>query len=326
MCLAPEERADASKGIRMFAGLRIRLLKVYAQHSFVIDAAVRGLLTAAICAFIREACPFQPLLCAIPVLVLISLIAAFLPTQAVPLIGCGLITGQAFGLDLLAGAVALLICLVLYLLFLRFVPGDSVAAVLTPFAMFFGFDPLTAICCGLRRSPSCIFAVCPGAVLYAFVEMLGREAQTITAMDPKDYVGKLHLLVTGTFTNELAVTVLGLAGCLVFVCALRKLSADYAPYIAALMGGAVYLLFLLLGRFVLHTELNLPLALIGTGASVAAAELLLLVLLPLDYRKSEYLQFEDDDYYYYVKAVPKAVLKKGRKQNPGESASFHQVS
>lgn len=306
----------------MFAGLRIRLLKVYAQHSFVIDAAVRLLLTAAICAFIREACPFLPVLCSIPLLVIISVIAAFLPTQIIPLIGCGLITGQAFGLDLLAGAVSLVLCMILYLLFIRFVPEDSVAAVLTPFAMFFGFDPLVAICCGLRRTTSCIFAVCPGAVLYAFIKMLGREAGTLQGMDPKDYVGKLNLIVTGTFTNELAITVLGLAGCLILVCALRKMSANYAPYIAAVMGGVVYLLFLLLGQYVLGIELNLLLALITTGASVAVAELLLLVVLPLDYKKSEYLQFEDDDYYYYVKAIPKLHSSK----NPGESNSFHQVS
>ena len=28
----------------------------------------------------------------------------------------------------------------------------------------------------------------------------------------------------------------------------------------------------------------------------------------LDYSRSEYLQFEDDDYFYYVKAVPKIVV------------------
>ena len=306
----------------MFAGLRNRLLGVYAQHSFVIDAAVRALLTAVICVFVREACPFQPLLCSIPVLVLISLMAAFLPTSVVPLIGCALITGQAFGLDLIAGAVSLVLCLILYLLFLRFVPEDSVMAVLTPAVLYFGFDPLTAICCGLRRTPASIFAVCPGAVLYSFVRMLGLNAQVIRGMDQKDYVGKLNLLVTGTFTNELWVTVLGLAGCLIFVYAVRRLSANYAPYFAALLGGVVYILFQLLGNLVLGTELNLILTLIGTGASVAAAELLLLVVLPLKYRRSEYLQFEDDEYYYYVKAVPKI---RGS-HNPGESDSFHQVT
>ena len=29
----------------------------------------------------------------------------------------------------------------------------------------------------------------------------------------------------------------------------------------------------------------------------------------VDYRKSEYLQFEDDGYYYYVKAIPKISVR-----------------
>jgi hypothetical protein len=28
----------------------------------------------------------------------------------------------------------------------------------------------------------------------------------------------------------------------------------------------------------------------------------------VDYTRTEYLQFEDDEYYYYVKAVPKAAV------------------
>ena len=33
-----------------------------------------------------------------------------------------------------------------------------------------------------------------------------------------------------------------------------------------------------------------------------------MLLLTLDYTRVERLQFEDDEYYYYVKAVPKALI------------------
>ena len=34
----------------------------------------------------------------------------------------------------------------------------------------------------------------------------------------------------------------------------------------------------------------------------------------LDYSRTERLQFEDDEYYYYVKAVPKAVVSSTNKR------------
>ena len=34
---------------------------------------------------------------------------------------------------------------------------------------------------------------------------------------------------------------------------------------------------------------------------------------PVDYSRTEYLQFEDDEYYYYVKAVPKLTVAAPKK-------------
>ena len=39
--------------------------------------------------------------------------------------------------------------------------------------------------------------------------------------------------------------------------------------------------------------------------SVLAVYVLDLFILAVDYQRTEYVQFEDDDYYYYVKAIPK---------------------
>ena len=43
----------------------------------------------------------------------------------------------------------------------------------------------------------------------------------------------------------------------------------------------------------------------GILASVLLGEILTFFCCGLEYRKTQRLQFEDDDYYYYVKAVPK---------------------
>ena len=42
-----------------------------------------------------------------------------------------------------------------------------------------------------------------------------------------------------------------------------------------------------------------------TIISILLAYILQFFVLAVDYSRTEYTQFEDDDYYYYVKAIPK---------------------
>ena len=302
----------------LFGGLREKLERVYAQHSQLIDVLARFLLAAGMCFLIREAAPYSGIL-SNPVLMLaLSAILAFLPVQLIPAAGAALVIGQAFGLDLIAGGVALAVSLVIFLLFLRFVPDAMVYAALTPMTMFFGLDALIPICCGLRRSPSSVFAVCPGAVVYGMLASFSKNAEALKSMEENDFAGKLQLLIRGTFGPELYVTLLALAGTLILTSALMSSGINYAPYLAVLFGGLTYLLFHLIGQAVLQTESHLPVKAVGVAASVAAAYILLLIWMPLRYSKSERLHFEDDNYYYFVKAVPKARAQ----GHAGESSSF----
>lgn len=48
--------------------------------------------------------------------------------------------------------------------------------------------------------------------------------------------------------------------------------------------------------------------LIGNVVAVLIALLIQFLFFNLDYSRTERLQFEDDEYFYYVKAVPKALV------------------
>ena len=44
---------------------------------------------------------------------------------------------------------------------------------------------------------------------------------------------------------------------------------------------------------------------VGTIVSVLAAKVVEFFVFSVDYSRTEKVQFEDDEYYYYVKAIPK---------------------
>jgi uncharacterized membrane protein YraQ (UPF0718 family) len=53
---------------------------------------------------------------------------------------------------------------------------------------------------------------------------------------------------------------------------------------------------------------------LSTVAAIFAGVVIQFIFMNLDYARTENVQFEDDEYYYYVKAVPKAVVSGTNKQ------------
>ena len=89
---------------------------------------------------------------------------------------------------------------------------------------------------------------------------------------------------------------------------IRTRSFDYAWRISIVMGGVVYVLIILAGGFYFGLNINIVQTIIYTVVSVVVGLLLEFLVFGGDYSRTERLEYEDDEYYYYVKAVPKAAV------------------
>ena len=88
----------------------------------------------------------------------------------------------------------------------------------------------------------------------------------------------------------------------------KKMNIDHAWTIAIIVGALTDVLVLLVGDLIFTTNLSVFGVLLGTVLSVGVAVLIKFFAFNLDYARTERVQFEDDDYYYYVKAVPKVMV------------------
>ncbi|MBR3338655.1 MAG: hypothetical protein IKG19_01280 [Lachnospiraceae bacterium] len=68
----------------------------------------------------------------------------------------------------------------------------------------------------------------------------------------------------------------------------------------------------MLGNAVVETHFNVSMIMIGAMFTVVIALIVQFFFLSVDYSRTETMEFEDDDYYYYVKAVPKQYAYKNR--------------
>ena len=93
---------------------------------------------------------------------------------------------------------------------------------------------------------------------------------------------------------------------------IKRLSIDNAPMIAIISGGSIEAMLVLFSMYLLEVQGNFKLwmIIVFTILSILISMIVNVFILAVDYSGTEYVQFEDDDYYYYVKAVPKLKVAK----------------
>ena len=95
---------------------------------------------------------------------------------------------------------------------------------------------------------------------------------------------------------------------------IRRLSVDHAWTIAILTGVLVQFAILFAGYLLFGINGKVFTLLIGSIVSTGMAFVLKFLFFNVDYTRVERVQFEDDEYYYYVKAVPKISVTQSKKQ------------
>ena len=86
---------------------------------------------------------------------------------------------------------------------------------------------------------------------------------------------------------------------------LYRAKFSYAWHISIPISGIIYALVYLYGSFFLELESSVVDVIVSVVLSVLVLEVIQFFKNVVDFSRVENLQFEDDEYYYYVKAVPK---------------------
>jgi uncharacterized membrane protein len=98
------------------------------------------------------------------------------------------------------------------------------------------------------------------------------------------------------------------AATIIVVYLFRRMPIDHCWIIATVTGSLVNIMILLLGDLIWDTTVSVLGAILGTAVSIGLAKIIDFFAFHVDYNRAESVQFEDDEYYYYVKAVPKITV------------------
>ena len=287
---------------------REKIQSFYGQFSGILNICGKFLLAVFVFLIINREIGYNPLFSNMFVILIMALIACIMSTKVLIFLAAVVILGNAYSIGLEVLLFTALLLLLLLIMFLSFVPDDSIEAILMPIAMAAGIPALIPICCGLKRNPGCIAALWPGIVIHYYIQMLGEKAAAISALEKNQYLDRLKIITDAMLSNRLIVmNIFAVAAVVVIVYAIRKLQADYTYEISVLAGGIMYIVMSVISNRTLELGMDMTRVIVGTLIALVFAYVFLFFVHHVDYSRTEHLTFEDDDYFYYVKAVPKVV-------------------
>ncbi len=241
----------------------------------------------------------------VAVVLMVSLLCSFLPVGCIALFAALFIILHLYALSMESALVMLMVFLVMFLLYFRFTPKNSIVLLLTPLAFVLKIPYIMPLAMGLVGTPVSVLSVACGAVVYFFLAFINENATTINVLED-DITTRFRFFIDGLIDNkEMIVTIAAFAIVLIIVYLIRRMSVDYSWTIAMIAGTLVNIVMLLVGDLMYDTNVSIVGILVGSIVSVLLAKGLQFFVFSVDYSRTERVQFEDDEYYYYVKAVPK---------------------
>ena len=203
----------------------------------------------------------------------------------------------------------------MFLLYFRFSPKDTAAVVLTPICFLLKIPYVIPISMGLIGTPASAVSVACGVIAYYMIHFVCANDTVLSGMAEEEIAARFKFIVDGLLNNkEMVVTIVAFAVTLILVYLIRRLSIDYAWTIAMVAGAFVNVMVLLIGDLMFDTNVSIFGIIVGNICAFLITVVLQFFAFHVDYSRTEKVQFEDDEYYYYVKAVPKVTLARPEKK------------
>lgn len=288
--------------------LRENIKRIYGKYEMYITPVLKFLLTLVAILMINSELGYMDLLKNVFVVLMASVACAILPWGCSLVVSALFVVGHIYAMAMECAVVALAIFVIMFLLYFRFTPKDALLVLLTPICFFLKIPYLIPICVGLVCTPVSLVAVGCGVVTHYMIASVSESAIAMAGTEG-EVSSKFKMMLEGIMGNTtMIVTLFAFIVTIVVVYIIRRLAIDHSWTVAMVTGAIVNAMILLVGDLLLDTKISIIWLLLGSVLAVLIAKVLQFFVFNVDYSRTERVQFEDDEYYYYVKAVPKVTV------------------
>lgn len=291
------------------------LMSFYSKYEVYLTPLFKFLLALVSLLLINSRLGYMQSIDKLTVVLIVALMCSFMPTNFIVIMAAVFTLLHLYSFSLECAAVIGAGFLLIFLLYLRFSPKDTLVVLLLPICFLLKVPYVIPLAMGLIGTPASAISVACGVIVYYMIHYVVQNVSTIAAMADEETAAKFKFIIDGLISNkEMVVTIAAFAVTVVLVYIIRRLSVDYAWTIAMAAGAVVNIMVLLVGDLMFDTNVALLGVILGTVISLLLVIVLQFFVFNVDYSRTEKVQFEDDEYYYYVKAVPKVTVARREKK------------
>jgi hypothetical protein len=294
---------------------REQIKKFYAKYEIYITPVIKFAAALGVILILNARIGYMSELKNWAIVLVLSLMCSFLPANFIVFVAALVTLGHLYRFSIECAAVALAVFLLLFILYFRFSPKDTAAVLLTPICFVLKIPYVIPIAVGLLGTPVSAISVTSGVVVYYCIDYMTGSAAVLNTFEDDGALEKFRYVIDGLLGNKaMFVTIVAFVATIFVVYFIRRLSVDYAWMIAIVTGALLDILILLFGDLMYNIELSIVGLIVGSIVAVLLAKLIEFFAFNVDYSRTELVQFEDDEYYYYVKAVPKNAVATPQKR------------
>lgn len=282
-----------------------KLQRLYAKYSFYIDKTIQFALAFLTFWFVSTRLGYMKPLAQPVIMVVLAVICAFLPVVFTVLAAAGLTIAHLFSLSLGIAVTAMAIFVLMFIFYFRFAPKSGIIILLVPVAFAFKIPYVIPIVWGLIGTPAAVLPIALGVMTYYMITYVNESATVLKGLEG-GMVQQITVFLQKAFSNkEMWIMIAAFGICLLAVYGIRRLAVDHAWEIAIVSGMVANMVVIVGGEIILNINTSYVELIAGCLVAGAIGFIVEFFVFAVDYTRTERLQFEDDEFYYYVKAVPK---------------------
>ena len=293
--------------------IKDRLIRFYSKYETYLFPVVKFIVAIVLFTVINMNIGFMEKISRFPIALILALVCAILPVNATIWLAAFVVLADMYALSMEVAVTTLVLFAALFFLYFRFAPKDGFAAVLTPVCCKLNIPYVMPIGCSLLRDAYSVVAIICGIVIYYFLDGIHQNSGTLKNVvadgETAATTSKFDISVGQLLSNKemyLVIAIFTITAIVVYL--VRRLEVEHAWTLAIISGVLIEVVGLFAGYLVLNVSGKTLGLLIGNILSLLISFVIQFLFMNLDYARTERVQFEDDDYYYYVKAVPKKMV------------------
>jgi len=299
--------------MKLLFSLKNKIDDIYQKHPIITGYIVKLAISLLTLLILRNNIGFNEMLTNIFFVAGFAAICSFVPVKPMILILAAYSVVQTFSLASGVGIFSCILFVVMYLLYFRFSDNSGYVMILIPVLCILKLPILIPLVLAVAASFGSIISVILGFVSYYFLRYIHMNAAVFQGVADNSEVNKISMVIAGVFTyREMWYTILCVVIAFAVVYNLKKVNINRSNEMAISIGSGVYLIMILLSNLAFENITSTKLAWLVAGSIISCllAIIVTSIVLPLDYKRTELLEFEDDEYKYYVRAVPKSSISK----------------